>query len=135
MKRRFLQHLMALGADTRCAADLLRYFQRHPTVYVTTNQRASCVGYGPDDIEAGICILTRGGLLVQRRQPGLMATLYRLVAEEWLSELTRAASSPCGLQQLRRVLLSHELCRRAAATNGRAKAKLHRTKRLLRTAH
>jgi len=135
VKRRFLERLVALGVDTRCAADLLRYFQRHPTVYVTTDQLAACVGYAPDHIEAGILTLTRAGLLVQRRQPGLTAALYRLVAEAWLSELVRAASSASGRRQLRRVLRSHELCRRAAAANGRAEANLHRSDRLLRTVH
>jgi hypothetical protein len=132
VKRGFLQHLIALSADSRCAADLLRYFQRHPTVYLTTDQLASCVGYGPDDINAGILALTQAGLLVQRRQRGLTAVFYRLVVEGWLSELVRAASTVAGRRRLRRVLRSHELCRRAAATNARAQTNLDRSDRLLR---
>lgn len=132
MKRRFLQQLTALGADTRCAVDLLRYFQRHPTVYVTTDQLASCVGYISADVEAGISTLTCAGLLVQRRHRRLTATLYRLVAGASLPELARAASSPSGRRHLRRVLRSHELCRRAAATNARAEATLDHSDRVLR---
>jgi hypothetical protein len=96
------------------------------------NQLASCVGYGVHDIEAGISTLTRAGLLMQRRQPRLTAALYRLVPDDWLSELARAASSTSGRRQLRRVLRAHELCRRAAATIARAEAQLDRSDRLLR---
>ena len=132
MKRRFLQELIAREADTRCAADLLRYFLRHPSAYVTTAQLASSVGYGPDDIEAGISTLMRGGLLVQRRQVSVTAGLYHLVREEWLSELARATSSSAGRRHLRQLLRAHELRRRAAATNRRARAQLHRSDRILR---
>jgi hypothetical protein len=128
-----MKELIALGANTRCAADLLMYFERHPTVYVTTNHLASCVGYAPDVVEASIVTLIRAGLVVRRWQPRLTAALYRLAAEEWLSELARAASSTGGRRQLRRVLQSHELCRRATATNSRAKARLDRSRRVLRT--
>jgi len=113
VRRRVLQ-LIALGVDTRCAVDLLRYFQRHPTAYVTTDQLASCVGYVSADIEGGIATLTRAGLLVQRRHRTLTAAVYRLVPGKSLSELARDASSAAGWQQLRRVLRSHELSRRAA---------------------
>lgn len=135
MKRRFLQELIEREAATRCAADLLRYFLRHPSAYVTTDQLASSVGYRPDDIEAGISALMRGGLLVQRRPVSLTAALYHLVREEWLSELARAASSAAGRRHLRQVLRAHELRRRATATNLRARLQLHRSDRILRIVH
>ena len=133
VKTRFFQKLMTLGADTRCAADLLRYFSRHPSLYVTTAQLASSVGHSQGDVEATISTLTQAGLIVQRRHQRLTAALYHLVAEEWLSELVQAASTVRGRRQLRRVLRSHELCRRAAATNARAIARLDRSARLLTT--
>jgi hypothetical protein len=133
VKDRFLQHLIKLRADTRCAADLLRYFYRHPRVYVTIDELARSVGYGPGNIEAAICTLTQGGLIVQRRHQRLTATLYQLVTaqQQWLSELARAASTARGRRRLRLVLRSHERCRRAAATNARANARLDRSWRLL----
>jgi hypothetical protein len=131
VKERFLQHLITLRADTRCAADLLRYFYRHPRVFVTIDELASSVGYGRGSIEAAICTLTQGGLIVQRRHRRLTATLYHLVTEQWLSELARAASTARGRRLLRRVLRSHELCRRAAATNARANTRLDRSGRVL----
>jgi biotin operon repressor len=131
VRERFVQHLVTLRADTRCAADLLRYFYRHPSVYITTDQLASSVGYGRGDVEAAICTLTQGGLIVQRRHQRLTATLYQLVAEKWLSGLAQAASTARGRRQLRLVLRSHELFRRAAAANARAKARLDRSEKLL----
>ena len=131
MKRRFLQQLITLGADTRCAADLLRYFYRHPSMYVTTDQLASSVGYGRSDIEVAICTLTQAGLIVQRRHQRLTAALYHLVAEEWLSDLAEAASTVRGRRQLRLVLRSRELCRRAAAANTRSYKRLSHSETLL----
>jgi biotin operon repressor len=133
VKRPFFQQLITLGADTRCAADLLRYFYRHPSVYVTTDQLGSSVGYSRGDIEAAICTLTQAGLIVQRRHQRLAAALYHLVAEEWLSDLAQAASTVRGRRQLRLVLRSRELCRRAAAANTRAGIRLHHSERLLAT--
>jgi hypothetical protein len=127
----FLQHLITLRAETRCAADLLRYFYRHPRVYVTIDELATSVGYGPGNIEEAICRLTQGGLIVQRRHRRLTATLYQLVTEQWLSELAQAASTARGRRLLRLVLRSHELCRRAAVANARANARLDRSERLL----
>jgi hypothetical protein len=131
VKQRFFQHLITLQADTRCAVDLLRYFYRHPSVYVTTDQLASSVGYGRDNIEAAIGTLTQGGLIVQRGHRRLTAALYHLVAEKWVSELAHAASTARGRRHLRLVLRSHELCRRAAVANARANARLDRSGRLL----
>jgi hypothetical protein len=131
VKRRFFQQLITLGADTRCAADLLRYLYRHPSVYITTDQLASSVGYGRGDIEAAICTLTQAGLIVQRRHQRLTAALYHLVAEEWLSDLSHAAATVRGRRQLRLVLRSRELCRRAAAANTRAYKRLCHSERLL----
>ena len=120
---------MARGVDTRCAVDLLRYFQRHPTAYVTTDQLASCVGYVSADIEGGISTLTRAGLLVQRRHRRLQAAIYRLATGKSLSDLARAASSSSGWQQLRRRLRPHDLSRRAAVTNGPAESPVDRARR------
>jgi len=125
--KRLLQ-LIALGVNTRCAVDLLRYFQRHPTAYVTTDQLASCVGYVFADIEGAIASLTRAGLLMQRRHRRLTAAVYRLVPGQPLSELAKAASSASGWQQVRRVLRSHELSRVASVTNGAAPAGAGRTR-------
>ena len=133
LKRRFFQQLITLGADTRCTADLLRYFYRHPSVYITADQLASSVGYGRGDIEAAICTLTEVGLVVQRRHNRLAAALYHLVAEEWLSDLAQATSTVRGRRQLRLVLRSRELCRRASAAITRADTRLLHSERLLAT--
>jgi biotin operon repressor len=133
VKKRFFQHLITLRADTRCAADLLRYLYRHPSAYVTTDQLASSVGYSRGDIETAICTLTQAGLIVQRRHQRLTAALYYLVAEEWLSDLAQATSTVRGRRQLRLVLRSRELCRRAAAATTRADMRLHHSARLLAT--
>jgi DNA-binding MarR family transcriptional regulator len=134
MQRWFFRQLAARGVDTRCAADLLKYFQRHPSIYITTSELAVRVGYSRGDIEAAISSLTRAGLLVERRRHHTCAAvLYRLVAEDWLSELAQAASSVRGRRQLRTVLRSRELCRRAAVVTARAEANLGRSATVLET--
>ena len=116
---------------TRCALDLLAYFYRHPSTYVTMDALALRVGHPAAAVEAGIDALTRAGVIVQHRHATLGAVMCRLL----LPRLPPGAASSAFATRWRRQTLliakARERCRRAAMRATRSEERLARTNVLL----
>ena len=119
--------------ETRCAADLLVYFHRHPNVFVTTDWLPSRIGYVAQDVDAAIESLTSAGVITQRRHAERDVVMYRLTATPWSPGSAQIESINRWRRQIWLLLEAYERCERAAVHAARARQRVERTEALLAT--
>ena len=94
-----------------CDLDLIVFFSRHPRALLTLHDVAARVGYGEDQVRAGVDTLQRAGLLTWSKggpdQRGSDARLFELTPGAWAEILPAflwVARSVDGRRTLRRAL-------------------------------
>jgi hypothetical protein len=126
-----LRELLAPEADARCMTALVMYFYRHPHIYVTTERLAAHLGYPVDRVESSIEALTRAGVIVQRRHPGLGAVMCRVTAPPWPPGLPATTFMSRWQRQIGFLRSARERSRRAALRAADADQKLRRVEQLM----
>jgi hypothetical protein len=94
-----------------CDLDLIVFFSRHPRALLTLHDVAARVGYGEDQVRAGVDTLQRAGLLTWSKggsdESGSDARLFQLMPGAWADILPAflwVARSVEGRRTLRRAL-------------------------------
>ena len=106
-----------------CDLDLLLFFHRHPTAFLTSEQLAGYVGYSLAQTGDSLDVLIGARLLTRSATQAQSARMYHLMVggtqRGWLQSLLALAASRQGRRQLRQALKAGL----AETPVGRARAK------------